>query len=213
VVRQVGRVTRTKIHRGKIAMMNRREFTGCLIGTAVLAYAGPNSCNTPSLQNVLDELNAWVPVAIVTFDGIVAFVDSVLTAVAVAVDAAWRLLQGAITAYMHTTDPTTTAFDKVIAALDAVETQMAGIVAQLPPGIPANILAAARGGFALLIATLKDIQQHLNPTPTTVQAGIRANSARAIASLPATKPAKNAKDFANQINAIMVANGQTFRVK
>jgi hypothetical protein len=193
-------------------MINRREFTGCLVGTAVLAYVGPNSCGN-SLQSVLNELNTWVPVAIVTFDGIVAFVDSVLTVVAAGVDAAWKLLQGAITAYMHTADPTTTAFDRVIATLDAVETQMAAIVTQFPPGIPANILAAARSGFALLIATLKDIQQHLNPTPTKLQVGIRANSDRAMVTLPATKPARNAKDFANQINAIMAANDVALRVK
>lgn len=204
-------------------ILGRRQFFEVAgkgaIGTALLvAEAGTASfvltgCPATSVAAVLQELYNWIPTAIVAFDGVVKLVDTTLTAIGATVDVAWAVLQTAVSNYQHTTDPTTTMFDKIIAALDAVEASMTQIIAALPPGIPAAVLAAAQIGFALLLATLKDINGKLNPNPTAPQAAIHAASRVAMVALPTVAPATSVKDFVTKFNAAMAANGQALRVK
>jgi hypothetical protein len=182
--------------------MNRRRFVGHLgTGAAALALAG----TTVTLEgcSALDELNTWVPVGLAAFDGVASIVDGPLTLIATTVDALWAAVSNAIGLYQHSTDPQNTKLDKVIAALDALNGGLAQALAALPISIPAGVLAASKAGLSLLIATLISIRNRLQPTAPPVA----MTAARGVA------PAKNTKDFVKQFNAIMAANGQTFRVK
>jgi hypothetical protein len=193
-------------------MQSRRSFMLSSGGAAAL-LAGSSVFLAGCPQDPWNELETWVPVAITAFDGVVAFVDSVLTAIGATVDTAWKVLEAAVNTYVHTTDPTTTLFDKVVAAIDAVETNMNSIIAALPPGLDAAILKAAQFGFALLLATLKNIQAKINPNPTPAQASIHAKTRATLASLPAVASATSTSDFIKKFNAGMQANGQALRVK
>jgi hypothetical protein len=186
-----------------VITINRKQFIG---GMALLA-ATPAGCPTPSPQSILDELNTWVPVAIATFDGVVAAINpaigSALALLVPVVDGEWKALSGAISTYIHTVPPPAAGLPTMIAMMTALESNMDGVIAALPPGLAPNILAASKAAYALLLATLISIQSRLQPTSTP--------SLRAVVS--SVPPAKSAKDFANQINSIMKANGQALRVK
>lgn len=187
--------------------MNRRDFVGHLTGGAAgLALAGAFSLDGCTAQTAIDELEQWVPVGLAAFDGIAAIVDSVFTTIATTTDALWAALSNAISLYQHSTDPTTTKLDKVIAALDALSGRLTQALAALPVSIPAAVLSAAKLGLALLIATLKNIQAKLEPAPTPVPANVKA-------AIGTTAPATSKKDFVNKWNAIMAANGLSFRVR
>jgi len=186
-------------------MSNRREFVGHLAaGAAGAAKLGPvlalEGCSA------LTDLEDWVPVGLAAFDGVAAIVDAAFTAIATTVDSLWAAVMNAISIYQHTTDPTTTTLDKLIATLDALSGGLTQAVAALPISIPAAVLTAARAGLALLIATLVSIRNRLQPTPAPVPAAMKA-------AIGTTAPAKSKKDFISKFNAIMAANGQTFRVK
>lgn len=184
--------------------MNRRQFGGHLVaGGLGLALAG----STLMLEgcSALDELTTWVPVGLAAFDGIVSIVDSVFTAVGATVDALWAAAQNAISLYQHSTDPQVTRLDKLIAALDALAGGLSQALAALPVSIPAGVLAAAKAGLGLLIATLKSIRNKLQP-PTPAPAAVY------VAAI-GVEPAKSTRDFRNKFNAIMASNGQSFRVK
>ena len=185
--------------------MNRREFTGHLVaGSMGLALGGATL--TLSGCSAISDLETWVPVGLAGFDGIAQIVDSVFTAIATTVDALWGAVQNAISNYQHSSDPTTTKLDKLIAALDALAAGLTQALAALPISIPAAVLSAAKLGLSLLIATLKAIQARLEPVPTPVAANVKA-------AIGGTVAAKSKADFVSKFNAIMVANGQTLRVK
>lgn len=194
--------------------MNKREFLGHLTGAGMLALAGTSlALEGCPAQGAWDQLETWIPVAIVAFDGVVAFVDSVLTAIGAAVDVTWKIVEAAVNTYIHTPNPTGTLLEKVIAGMDALESQMQNIIAALPPGLDATILKAAQWGFAFILATLKSIEAKINPTPTPVQLAAHAKTKTVLASLPAVPAAKDTDDFIKQFNAGMAANGQTLQVK
>lgn len=174
------------------------------MGAAGLALAG----STLTLEgcSALTDLETWVPVGLAAFDGVAAVVDAAFTAVAATVDALWAAVQNAISLYQHTTDPTTTTLQKVIATLDALAGGLTQAIAALPISIPAGVLTAAKAALALLIATLKSIEARLTPTPP-------APTPAMTAAIGGTAPAKNTKDFVNKFNAIMAANGLALRVK
>jgi hypothetical protein len=183
--------------------MNRRQFTAHLVASAVFAGMGI----TMTACSALSDLETWVPVGLAAFDGVAADVDAAFTAVATTVDALWAAVENAISLYQHTTDPTTTTLDKVIATLDALAGGLTQALAALPISIPAGVLAAAKAALALLIATLVSIRNRLQPTTTaTIKPEIKAIAAT-------TTPAKSTRDFVNKFNAIMATNGLNFRVK
>ena len=182
--------------------MNRREFGVVTMGGVAVAALGMEGC-TPA--GVWGELETWVPVGLAAFDGVAAIVDTIFAAVATTVDALWAAVENAVNLYMHTTDPTTTQLDKVIAALDALSGGLSQALAALPVSIPAAVLTAAKLGLSLLIATLKSIQAKLEPASATRKA--------AVAPVNGQVAATSTKDFVNKFNAIMIANGQTLRVK
>jgi hypothetical protein len=184
--------------------MNRRQFAGHLVKGSAVALAGTSL--TLSGCSALDELESWVPVGLAAFDGVAAIVDGPFTAIASTVDALWAAVLNAISLYQHSTDPTTTNLDKLIAALDALAGGLTQAVAALPISIPAAVLNAAKLGLALLIATLKRIQAKLEPTPTPVPAAMKA-------AIGTTAPATSKGDFVKKFNAIMAANNQPLRVK
>lgn len=184
--------------------MNRREFAGHLVkGSAGLALA-----STVALEgcSAISDLETWVPVGLAAFDGVAAAVDGPFTAVATTVDSLWAAVNAAIANYQHSSDPTTTKLDKLIATLDALSSGLAQSLAALPVSIPAAVLAASKSIIALTIATLKSIQARLEPTPSPVAPHVRA----AIAGMA---PAKSKKDFISQVNAIYAANGLPQRLR
>jgi hypothetical protein len=181
----------------------RRQFTGHLVGGGLgVALAG--GALTLEGCSAIDDLESWVPVGLAAFDGVAAIVDTVFTTISTTVDALWAAVENAISIYQHTADPTTTTLDKVIATLDALSGGLTQALAALPISIPAAVLAAAKAVLALTIATLKSIQARLEPTSTTRAAAVKAS---------AVPPAKSKSDYVKQVNAIMAANGQTFRVR
>jgi hypothetical protein len=180
--------------------MNRRRFL--LSSTAATALLAGSSVTLVGC-NALDELTNWVPVGLAAFDGIVAIVDGPLTAIGTVVDSLWAAVSNAINLYEHSTDPKDTTLDKVIATLDALAGGLSQALAALPVSIPAGVLAAAKAGLALLIATLKSIRNKLQPSPAP------ATYTTAIV----VTPAKNAKDFVKLFNNIMQTNGVALRIK
>jgi len=182
--------------------MNRRQFTGHLVGG--LALAGTSL--TLEGCSAISDLQSWVPVGLAAFDGVAAVVDSVFTTVATTVDALWAAVNAAIAYYQHSTDPVTTRLDKLIAALDALASGLTQAVAALPVSIPAGVLTAAKAILALTIATLKSIQARLEPTPTPVPAAVKL-------AIGGTAPAKSKRDYVKQVNAICAANGLALRVQ
>jgi hypothetical protein len=186
--------------------MKRRQFVGHLAaGSAVLALAGTSF--TLEGCNALTELETWVPVGLTVFDGVASIVDGVFTAVAATVDALWAAVQNAINLYQHSTDPVKTRLDKVIATLDALRDGLNQALAALPISIPAAVLAASKAALGLTIATLTAIRNKLEPAPAVIA------THAAMAGAVTVPPAKSTKDYKAQINAIMAANGQAFRVK
>jgi hypothetical protein len=157
---------------------------------------------TPS--SAWDELNTWIPVGLAAFDGVALIVDTVFTIIASTTDALWAAVQNAVSLYLHTTDPTTTALDKVIAALDALQGGLAQALAALPVSIPAAVLAAAKAVLGLTIATLKSIQAKIEPNSMARKDVLKASPVAA---------ANSTKDYISQVNAIFAANGQTIRVR
>jgi hypothetical protein len=183
-------------------MSTRREFAGHLVaGAAGLALAGTSL--TLEGCNALDELESWVPIGLAAFDGLASIIDGPFTAIATTVDALWAAVENAISLYQHSTDPVNTKLDKLIAVLDALAGGLSQALAALPVSIPAGVLAAARAGLALLIATLKSIRNKLEPSPAPT----------AYAAAAGATPASSASDFKSKWNAIMKANGVNAQVR
>jgi hypothetical protein len=191
--------------------ITRREFHGHLVrGAMGLALAGTSL----SLDgcNAWDELAEWVPVGLAAFNGLASIVDGPFTAVATTVNALWAAVANAVSLYQHTTDPTNTTLDKVIAAMDALAGGLDQAIDALPVSIPAAVLSAAKLGISLLISTLKAIQAKIEPPATTTSAlAVRAHAA--ITHAVTVAPAKSRRDFISKFNAIMAANGQALRVR
>lgn len=185
--------------------LTRREFTGHLVtGGAAVALAGTSL--TLEGCSALSELETWVPVGLAGFDGLAAIVDGPFLAIATTVDALWGAVENAISLYQHSTDPTNTKLDKIIAALDALAGGLTQAVAALPVSISAAVLGAAKLALGLLIATLKRIQAKLEPVPTPVAAHVRL-------AMAGVAPATSKADFVSKFNAIMADAGLAFRVK
>jgi hypothetical protein len=187
----------------------RRQFTGHLIGGGLgVALAG--GVLTLEGCSAWDELAEWVPVGLAAFDGLASIIDGPFTAVATTVNALWAALQNAVSLYQHTSDPTATVFDKVIAAIDALDGGLDQAIAALPVSIPAAVLSAAKLGISLLVATLKAIQAKIEPAGTATAA---ARPHAATVNATPTAGATSVRDFRNKFNAIMAANGQALRVR
>jgi len=184
--------------------MNRRQFTGHLVGGAAgLALAGTSL--TLEGCSAISDLETWVPVGLTAFDGVAAIVDAAFTAVATTVDALWGAVQNAIALYQNSTDPVATKLDKVIATLDALAGGLTQALAALPISIPSAVLTAAKLALALIIATLKSIRNRLQP-PAPAPVGLYAGAG-------ASAPATSKKDFVKKFNKIMSDNGQSLRVQ
>lgn len=187
--------------------MNRRQFTGYLVaGAAGAATLELEGCS------VLSELETWVPIGLTAFDTLVSYLNPVAgSALAVAVgvaDALWQVVATAIANYQHTTDPTTTLLQKVVAALDALSGGLTTIESALPAGIPAAILKAVNFGFSLLLATLKSISNSITPASPTPTLALKSTSVKGVAN------ATSAKDFIKQFNQnVCVAAGYKPRMK
>jgi len=182
--------------------ISRRYFLGAA-GATALAAGGTVYLGGCSASSAWNELETWLPVGLAAFDGLAGIVDTVFTSIASTVDALWAAVQNAVSLYMHTTDPTTTILDKVIATLDALQGGLAQALAALPVSIPAAVLAAAKAVLGLTIATLKSIQAKIEPTNATRQAAVKAST---------VTPATSTKDYTKQVNAIFAANGLALRV-
>jgi hypothetical protein len=203
--------------------LNRRQFfevsgKGTLGSAALLATAG-GSVFVLEGCNALDELTTWMPVGLSAFDSIVSLINpiagSVLAVSVSTADSLWNAVSTAIANYQHTSDPTTTLLDKVIAALDALQGGLTQVLSAIPVSLSGAILLAVKGGFALLLATLKSIQGKLEPK-VSANAKVMLKASRSpelAAAIGTTAPAKNKADFVSQFNAIMAANGQTVRLK
>jgi hypothetical protein len=192
---------------------SRREFTGQVVAGAAMVGIVPflAGCPTATVDQVLQELNTWIPAAIATFDGVLSIINPVAgTALALlqkTIDGEWQALSGAISTYIHTVPPPANGLPQVIAFMQALQANLTQIIAALPPGLDQNILTASKTAFALLLATLMDIQNRLQPTTVKLTAIAVGGGIQ----LP--PPAKSAADFVRQINAIMAKNGQPLRVK
>ena len=181
---------------------SRRYFLGAA-GATALAAGGTVYLGGCSASSAWNELQTWLPVGLAAFDGLAGIVDTVFTAIASTVDALWAAVQNAVSLYIHTTDPTTTILDKVIASLDALQGGLAQALAALPVSIPAAVLAAAKAVLALTISTLKSIQAKIEPTNMAKQSAAKALVPPA---------ASSTKDYTKQVNAIFAANGLALRV-
>ena len=192
-------------------MTNRREFVGHLVGgAAVVAVAG--SAVTLESCNVLSELETWVPIGLSAFDTLISYINpaagTALSVIVGTVNGLWQAVATAIANYQHTTDPTTTVLDKVIAAMDALSGGLGQIVNSLPPGLSPVILKAVEFGFSLLLGTLKSIRNSIEPAAPT------AFKALAPVSVNGVTSAKSAKDFIKQFNAnVCVPSGYARRMK
>jgi len=197
--------------------MERREFFGVsgkgAVGLALVAATADvfvlEGCDVGS---VLSELETWVPVGLSAFDTLISYINPAAgSAIAVAIQAAnvlWQAVATAVANYQHTTDPTTTLLDKVIAALDALQGGLASVLASLPTGLSPVIVKAVTFGFSLLLATLKSIQSKLEPAPAST------SSKAANVIVNGVAPAKSGKDFIKQFNAsVCVVAGYQPRLK
>jgi hypothetical protein len=186
-------------------MQTRRSFILTSGGACALLAGGSvgllGGCTPASAWN---ELETWVPVGLAAFDGVASIVDTVFTSVAATVDALWAAVENAVSLYQHTTDPTATVLDKVIATLDALSGGLTQALAALPISIPAAVLIAARAILALTIATLKSIQAKIEPASAARKAALVAS---------AVPPATSTSNYIKQVNAIFAANGQAIRVR
>ena len=197
--------------------LGRRQFfekagKGALGTALTLAVAGSEVFVLEGC-NVLDELTTWVPIGLAAFDGVASFIPGFSIAAGV-IDKLWASLSLAIANYQHTTDPTTTLLDKVIAAMDALQSGLTDTLAALPVGISAAVLAATKFAFGLILSTLKKIQAKLEPLTTTpppvVTPALKTARMAAIGGVP---PAKDNNDFVKRINANMAQNGLALRLK
>jgi hypothetical protein len=191
---------------------SRREFTGQVVAGAAMVGIVPflAGCPTATIDQVLNELNTWVPAAIATFDGVLSIINPAAgTALALlqkTIDGEWQALSGAISTYIHTVPPPANGLPQIIAFMSALQANLSQVIAALPPGLDQTILASSKAAFALLLATLIDIENRLQPSTPAIRAA-------AINSVLLPQPAKSTADFVKQINAIMAKNGQSLRVK
>lgn len=189
--------------------MNRREFAGHLaLGAAGTALA----VSTLELEgcSVVSDLETWVPVGLSAFDTLISYINPVAgSALAIAVQTAnnlWAAVATAVANYQHTTDPTTTLLDKIIAAMDALQGGLSTVLANIPTGLSAAVLTAVKFGFGLLLTTLKAIQAKLEPAP--------AGKLQATAPINGASAAKSKGDFISQFNKqVCVASGHSARLK
>jgi len=190
-------------------MENRREFVGHLAGGAAIVALSASAVELEGC-NVLSELETWVPIGLSAFDTLVSFINpaagSALAVVISTANSLWEAVATAIANYQHTTDPTATTLDKVIAAMDALEGGLSAVLAALPASIPAVVLKAVQFGFGLLLATLKSIRNAIEPTT-----GLKALKPVTVTGVTS---AKSAKDFISQFNSqVCVPSGYSRRLK
>jgi len=178
-------------------MESRRTFIGHLTGAAIVAWTG--GCNTSIIQQV----QTWVPVAITAFDGVITIINpaagSAIALAAVAIDALWKALQSAISAYKNGNS----TLSSVIAAIQAVMNEISAFTGNLPPGLQTGI----KLGLSLLVSTLQAFLTKLSPT-----AVVSAQARTAALGVP---PAKDKADFVHKWNrlAIKKADGSTFTIQ
>ena len=194
--------------------MNRREFTGHLVAGAVGGAVLTGTALELEGCNVLDELETWIPVGLSAFDTLISYLNpvagSALAIIITTVDGLWEAIVAAIANYQHTTDPTQTLLDKIIAAMDALQGGLNTILSALPPGIPVAILDAIKFGFSLLLSTLKSIQNALPTAASAISTKLTLKSVTTNNVASAT----SAKDFIKQFNAnVCVAAGHPARLK
>jgi hypothetical protein len=191
---------------------SRREFTGQVVAGAAMVGIVPflAGCPAATIDQVLNELNTFVPAAIAVFDGVLAVINpaagTVLATLQKTIDGEWQALSGAISTLLHTVPPPANGLPQVIAFMQALQANLSQVIGALPPGLDQTILASSKAAFALLLATLIDIQNRLQPSTPAIRAA-------AINSVLLPQPAKSTADFVKQINAIMAKNGQSLRVK
>ena len=198
------------------AAFDRREFFGVSAKTtaALAAAAAVGETFVLAGCNVLSELETWVPIGLSAFDTLVSYINPVaggaISVIINTVNGLWEALTVAIANYQHTTDPTTTLLDKIIAAMDALSGGLNTILNSLPPGISAAVLEAIKFGFNLLLSTLKSIQASLPTTGNVVSAKLTLKSV----STNGVSSAVSTKDFITRFNtSVCVAAGHPARLK
>jgi hypothetical protein len=192
-------------------MEDRREFVGHLVGGAALVAVGASAASMMGC-NILTELETWVPIGLTAFDTIVSYINPVAgSAIAIVVSTVnnlWQAVATAIANYQHTTDPTTTLLDKVIAAMDALQSGLGTVLSSLPVGLSAAVMKAVTFGVNLLIATLKSIRNSIEPAAAKAFTALKSVTVNNVSS------ATSAKDFIKLFNLnVCVAAGYPARMK
>jgi hypothetical protein len=204
----------------KGAYMKRREFMKKLtvagaslrllwISSVMLGSAALEGCIS------MAELSLWVGTGLEAFAGIVSIINppagSVLAIAVTTAEGLWKAVSAAITEYNDPSLPKSTTFQKVIAALTALQDGLQGVLDAIPVSIPAAVLIGIKAGLALLIATLNHFATHL-PVPTGAQkpapiktAALSPLQQRRIVTAASVQPATSKSDFVKKFNALKLA--------
>jgi len=204
-------------------MITRREFTGFLTGTALLASTGSatillNACNPSS---VFAEIEAWAcpPAGGTTsplqnaINGIVTILGPFLppgaTVLIAAITASVTAACGATQEYLNTTPPPVGIIAKIQTALTDIADNLQAFLNAF--NIPGNPIIAVVIGLAQVI--LSTIAGFLGKLPVAAGAAktmvIRASVRFSGVSAPVTPKVRTVKSFKSDYNAVCEAHGQT----